>query len=104
MLVHHLRHGVAQQDDVLVERLDIALQLDAIDEVDGNRHVLFAQRVQNGSCSNCPLLLMAHSKFIDLVMDHGDESPRFKSVGAKRARKRSKRYQAGINAQGFPLP
>ena len=34
MLVDHLRHGVAQQDDVLVERLDIALQLDAIDEVD----------------------------------------------------------------------
>ncbi len=46
MLIDHLRHSVTQQDDVLVERLDIALQLDAIDEVDGNRHVLFAQRVQ----------------------------------------------------------
>src|SRR6185437_7232624 len=36
VLVDHLSHGVAKQDDVLVEGLDVALQLDAVDEVDGN--------------------------------------------------------------------
>ena len=48
VLVDHLRHGVAQQDDVLVEGLDLALQLDAVDQVDGHRHVLASQRVQEG--------------------------------------------------------
>jgi hypothetical protein len=46
VLVDHLGHGVAQQHDVLVEGLDVPLQLDAVDEVDRNRNVLFAQCVQ----------------------------------------------------------
>src|SRR5688500_6310684 len=32
VLVDHLRHRIAQQHDVLVERLDLALQLDAVDQ------------------------------------------------------------------------
>ena len=46
VLVDHLRHGVAQQDNVLVEGLDLALQLDAIDEIDRDGNVLLAQQVQ----------------------------------------------------------
>jgi hypothetical protein len=36
VLVDHLADGVLQQDDELVERLDRALQLDTVDQVDGN--------------------------------------------------------------------
>jgi len=46
MLVHHLRDGVLEQDDVLIERFDLALQLDTVDEVDLNLDMLLAQRVQ----------------------------------------------------------
>jgi hypothetical protein len=46
VLVDHLGHGVTQQDDVLVERLDMALQLDAVDQVDRDRDVLFAQGIE----------------------------------------------------------
>src|SRR3954464_6999885 len=46
VLVDHLGHGIAEQDDVLVERLDLALQLDAVDEVDRDRNMLATQRVQ----------------------------------------------------------
>src|SRR4051812_32216648 len=48
VLVDHLRDGVAQENHVLVERLDVALQLDPVDEVDRNRNVLLAQQVQEG--------------------------------------------------------
>src|SRR5581483_10686224 len=40
VLVHHLGHRVAQQHDVLVERLDLSLQLDAVHEVDRDRDML----------------------------------------------------------------
>jgi hypothetical protein len=46
VLVDHLGHGVAQENDVLVEGFDVALQLDAIDEVDRDRHVFLAEKVQ----------------------------------------------------------
>ena len=39
-------NGIFQQDDILVERIDLALQLDAVDEVDGNLNMLLAQRIQ----------------------------------------------------------
>src|SRR3954470_12403624 len=42
VLVHHLGHRVAQQHHVLVERLDLALELDAVDEIDRDRDMLFA--------------------------------------------------------------
>src|SRR5437016_1220655 len=48
VLVHHLRDGVLQQDDILVERLDLSLELDAVHQVDRNLNVLLAQGVQEG--------------------------------------------------------
>jgi len=46
VLVDHLRDRVLEQDDVLVEGLDLALELDAVDEVDGHRNMLFAEGIQ----------------------------------------------------------
>src|SRR6187402_1525488 len=37
MLVDHLAHLIAQQDHELVERLDRALQLDTVHQIDGDR-------------------------------------------------------------------
>jgi hypothetical protein len=42
VLVHHLAHGVLQQHHELVERVHLPLELDAIDQIDGNRHALLA--------------------------------------------------------------
>jgi len=57
VLVDHLRHGVTQQHHVLIERLDVTLQLDAVNQVNGHWHVLTTQKVQEGVCRSCPLLL-----------------------------------------------
>ena len=46
VLVDHLSHGVFKQDHVLIERLDVALQLDAIDQVNRDRDVLAPQNIQ----------------------------------------------------------
>src|SRR3546814_15292062 len=46
VFVDHLADGVAQQHHELVEGLDRALQLDAVDQVDRHRHALAPQRVQ----------------------------------------------------------
>jgi hypothetical protein len=48
VFVNHLRDGVAQQHDVLVERFDLALQLDAVDEVNRHWHMLTTQSVEEG--------------------------------------------------------
>jgi hypothetical protein len=48
MLVDHLRYGVAQQNDVLIKGFNIALQLNAVDQVNGYGNVLFAQGIQEG--------------------------------------------------------
>jgi hypothetical protein len=48
MLVDHLADGVLQENDKLVEGLDLSLQLDAVDEVDGNGYALPTQGVQEG--------------------------------------------------------
>ncbi|RMP65068.1 hypothetical protein ALQ18_05181 [Pseudomonas marginalis pv. marginalis] len=41
VLVNHLADGVFQQNHELVERLDRALQLDTVDQIDGNPNFLF---------------------------------------------------------------
>jgi hypothetical protein len=46
MLVDHLADGILQENDKLVEGLDLSLQLDAVDEVDGNGYALPTQGVQ----------------------------------------------------------
>src|SRR5438874_1167066 len=48
MLVDHLADAVLQQHHELVKGIDLTLQLDAVDEVDGYRHPLLAQGVQKG--------------------------------------------------------
>ena len=42
MLVDHLADAVLQQHHELVERIDLTLQLDAVDKVDGYRHPFLA--------------------------------------------------------------
>ena len=48
VFVDHLRHCIAQQHDVLVERLDLSLQLDSVDEVDRYGYVFPAKGVEEG--------------------------------------------------------
>jgi hypothetical protein len=55
VLVDHLAHGVAQQDHELVERLDRALQLDPVHQIDGNRDALTPQRIQKRILQRLPL-------------------------------------------------
>src|SRR5215468_7229556 len=43
VLVHHLGHSVLEEDDILVERFDLSLKLDAVHEVDRNLNMFFAQ-------------------------------------------------------------
>src|SRR6185295_16312086 len=58
VLVDHLRHGVLEEHDVLVEGFDLSLQLDAVDEVDRDRDMLLAQRVEERVLQQ--LALVAH--------------------------------------------
>ena len=46
MFVDHLGNSVAQQHNILVKRFDLALELDAIDQINGHGHVFAAQYVQ----------------------------------------------------------
>src|SRR5699024_10066301 len=46
MLVDHLAHCVLQQHHILVERLNLALQLDAVYQKDGNWNAFLSQSVE----------------------------------------------------------
>ncbi|MNF58916.1 hypothetical protein D3C84_404930 [compost metagenome] len=46
VLVDHLADGVLQQDHELVEGFDLALQLDAVDQIDGNRYAFLTQGIE----------------------------------------------------------
>ena len=46
VLVHHLRHGVLEEHDVLVEGLDLALELDAVHQIDLYGYVFLAKGIQ----------------------------------------------------------
>ncbi|MPN62395.1 hypothetical protein SDC9_210142 [bioreactor metagenome] len=48
VLVHHLGDGVLEEDDVLVKRLNLPLQLDAVHQIDGNGNMLATQCVEKG--------------------------------------------------------
>ena len=67
MFVDHLSDGVFKQNDVLVERLHLALQLDAIDQVDGDLNVLFAQCVQERVLEGLPFI--AHFLFSEIIVE-----------------------------------
>ena len=55
VLVDHLADGIAQQHHELVEGLDRALQLDAVDQVHRDRHAFATQRVQERILQRLPL-------------------------------------------------
>lgn len=46
MFVDHLCDCIAEQYDILVKRFDLALQLDAVDQVNRHGHMLAAELVQ----------------------------------------------------------
>ena len=48
MFVNHLRHRVAKQHYILIKRLYLTLQLYAVNQINGNRDVLFTQGVEEG--------------------------------------------------------
>ena len=48
VFVHHLGDGVAQEHNVLIKRLNLTLQLDTVDQINGHRHMLAAQCVEKG--------------------------------------------------------
>src|SRR5579862_2971908 len=56
VLVDHLGHGVLEEHDVLVKRFDLALELDAIHQVDRDRNVLLAQRVEERVLQQLPFV------------------------------------------------
>ena len=67
VFVDHLGDGIFEQNDVLVERLNLALQLDAVDEVNGDLNVLFAQRVQERVLEGLPFI--AHFLFSEILVE-----------------------------------
>jgi hypothetical protein len=46
VFVNHLRHSISKQYDVLIKRFDLALELDAVDQVDGHGHMLAAKDIE----------------------------------------------------------
>src|SRR3954468_22012292 len=64
VLVHHLRHGIFEEHDVLVEGFDLALELDAVDQVDRDRHMLLAQRVEEWVLQQLALVAHCCSPFL----------------------------------------
>jgi hypothetical protein len=62
VFVNHLGDGVAQQHDVLIERFDLALKLDAVDEVNRHWHMLTAQSVEEGVLQQLAFVI-AHDIF-----------------------------------------
>ena len=46
MLVHHLVDAVLKQHNELVERIDLPLQFDAVNEINRNRNFFLAQDIQ----------------------------------------------------------
>jgi hypothetical protein len=56
VLVDHLGHGIAQQHNVLVKRLNLTLELDAIDEVNRHRHMLTAQSIEKWVLKKLPFI------------------------------------------------
>ena len=63
VLVDHLRHGVLEEHDVLVERFDLALQLDAVHQVDRDRDMFLAQGVEERVLEQLPLVAHCYCPF-----------------------------------------
>ena len=57
MFVDHLVDAVSEQHHELVEGLDLPLELDSVDQKDGNGDSFFAQDVQKWILQSCPSVL-----------------------------------------------
>ena len=77
MLVDHLGDRVAQKHDVLVKGFDLALKLDAVDEINGNGDAILAKDVDLSESFCCsptvwacslrqPISLCCYSMRVDL--------------------------------------
>lgn len=62
MLVNHLGDGVTQQNHVLIERLDLALQFNPVNEIDGDRNMLTTQGIEKGILQELAFIV-AHDIF-----------------------------------------
>lgn len=62
VLVHHLGHRVAQQHDVLVKRFNLTLEFDAVDQVNGHRHMFTPELVQKRILQELAFVI-AHDMF-----------------------------------------
>src|SRR6056297_1165084 len=82
VLVDHLADAVFQQHYELVERLDLALQLDAIHEVNGHRYLLSPQGVEERVLKRLPSGHWMHSPVGPIWLFSVLSSP----PGRKRAR------------------
>ncbi len=62
MLVDHLRHGVAEQHNVLVKRFDLPLEFDAVHQINGHRHMFTPELVQKRVLQKLAFVI-AHDMF-----------------------------------------
>lgn len=62
MFVNHLGDCVAQKHNILVKRFDLTLQLDAVDQVNGHRHVFAPELVQKWVLQELAFVI-AHDMF-----------------------------------------
>jgi hypothetical protein len=62
MFINHLGDGVTQQNHILIERLDLALQFNPVDEIDGDRNMLATQGVEKGILQELAFIV-AHDIF-----------------------------------------
>ena len=46
MLVNHLRDGITQKDYILIERFNLPLQFNPVDEINRNRNMLATQGIE----------------------------------------------------------
>ncbi len=69
MLIDHLGDRVAKQNHVLIEGFDLALQFDPVDEINGNRHMLATQGVEEWVLQKLTFVI-AHDIFrVQKLMD-----------------------------------
>ena len=62
MLVDHLGHRVAKQNYILIERFDLTLQFNPVDEINRNRHMLATQSVEKWVLQQL-IFVVAHDIF-----------------------------------------
>ena len=77
MLVNHLRHRVAKQNDVLVEGLDLPLKLDAVDEIDGNGDMFLSERIEERILQKLSLVVWPFCSYLQPASDAAPDAGAF---------------------------